>query len=187
MAISGWLRYLVARALTESMDVRTMTHLVRRLVNNYNLYERTGFPTNIAIPNRDAANQIVKDMCEWELILPFIKLLYDIRETGLMGRRYQVPYLREIGKELQKCGYIFDNESKMFVENPSVRKTQNWGILREDEEYIFTFLRVDMVDNTGFVRRNSPQTVEKVYSDVRSIVQLSVEKRNGRIWNWEGD
>ena len=187
MQVSGWLIHLTTRALTESMDVRTMTHLVKRLIPHYDIYERTGFPRNIPVPNKNAANQIVRDIKNNELFLPFVDLLIDIGESGIMGRKYRVPHLREIVAEISKAGFLYDDESKMFVEDPRIRKTKNWGVLRENEEYIFTFLRLDIVGNTDLVRKYSPYIIQSTYSDLRAIVQIAVEKRNGRLWNWEGD
>jgi len=187
MHVSGWLIHLLVRALAESMDVRSMIHMSRRLIRNYDLYEQTGFSRNMSIPNKDAAARIVRDMKDRELIIPFVTLLIDIHQKGLGGRKYRIPYLKEAVREMEKTGVIYDRNSRMFCENPLVRRTNNWGVLREHEEYIFTFLHTDLVGNTELVRRNPEDIVHAAYSDLRKIVQSAVEKRNGRIWNWEGD
>lgn len=187
MRVSGWLMHLAMRALAESMDVRSMIHLVRRLIPNYDIYERSGFSSNISIPNKDAASQIVRDVCDQDLVLDFIILLIDIHETGLGGRRYRVPYLQEMLGEIRKAGLLYDEESKMFFEDSRVRRTRNWGVLREYEEYLFTLLRLDIVGNSSLVRENPDEVIQATYSDLRSIVQMAAEKRNGRIWKWEGD
>jgi class 3 adenylate cyclase len=187
MRVSGWLVHLTTRALAESMDVRTMTHLVRRLIPNYDIHERTGFPPTIPIPNKNAAHQIVMDVKGKELLLPFINLLISIGDTGFIGRKYRVSHLREIITEICKTGFLYDREFGMFVEDPLVRRTSNWGVLREGEEYIFTFLRLDIVGNSELVRAYPPEVVQGSYTDLRNILQTSIEKRNGRLWNWEGD
>ncbi len=187
MRISGWLIHLTTRALAESMDVRSMIHLARRLIRNYDIYERSGFSQNISIPNKDAASQIVRDMKKDELMLDFIILLIQCQETGLGGRRYKVPHLRDIINEIRKAGLIYDGNVKMFFENPLVRKTKNWGVLREAEEYIFTFLSLDIVASSSLVSQNEDNMVRTTYDDFRSIVQKAIERRNGRIWNWAGD
>ena len=187
MTIGGWAYHLVERSLAESMDVRTMVHLARRLIHNYDIYKRSGFPSIIAIPNRDAAKQIVNDMRRMGLFLDFVKLLMDARETGIMGRKYKIPYIREILNEIRKAGYMYDSSLNIFVEDPKIRKTMNWGILKEGEEYIFTFLKFDMVKSSNLVRELSSDIIEKVYSDIRKIVFGICEGRNGRIWLWEGD
>ena len=187
MRVSGWLLQLATRALAESMDVRSMIHLARRFIRNYDLYERMGFSRNMSIPNKDAARQIVRDMNESELMFDFVTMLIKIRESGLGGRKYGIPYLSEMLVEIRKAGLIYDKDSNMFLEDPRVMQTMNWGVLREFEEYIFTFLRIDIVGNSTLVRQNPKDVIQKTYSDLRTIVQTSIIKRNGRIWNWEGD
>ncbi len=185
--VSGWALHLVERSLAESMDVRTMVHLARRLIHNYDIYSRSGYPRIIAIPNRDAARQIVMDMRKSGLFLDFVKMLINIRKTGLMGRKYRIPYLREIIREIENAGFIYSVEDNTFIENPAIRKTMNWGVLKPGEEYIFSFLRFDMVGSSKLARELKREEYEKIYSDVRSIVGKTCEKRNGRIWLWEGD
>jgi class 3 adenylate cyclase len=146
-----------------------------------------GFSRNMSIPNKDAARQIVRDMKESELMFEFVAMLIKIRETGLGGRKYRIPYLGEMLGEIRKTGLIYDKDTNMFSEDPRVMQTMNWGVLREFEEYIFTFLRIDIVGNSTLVRQNPEDVIQKTYSDLRTIVQTSIIKRNGRIWNWEGD
>jgi len=187
MRVSGWLLHLTNRALAESMDVRSMIHLARRFIRNYDLYERMGFSRNISIPSKDAARQIIQDMKESELVLEFVSTLIKIHESGLGGRKYRVPYLGEMVSEIRKSGLIYDKHTSMFYEDPRVMQTMNWGVLRENEEYIFTFLRIDIVGNSTLVRQHAEDVIKTTYSDLRTIVQTSIIKRNGRIWNWEGD
>lgn len=187
MRVSGWLTHLVTRTLAESMDVRSMVHLARRFIRNYDLYERTGFSPTMSIPNKDAAKQIVSDIRDSELMLDFVTLLINIHEKGLGGRKYRIPHLNEILGEIGKSGLIYDKESNMFFEDPRVMQSMNWGVLRESEEYIFTFLRIDIVGNSSLVRQNPAELIQGTYGDLRSIVQAAIISRNGRIWSWEGD
>jgi class 3 adenylate cyclase len=185
--VSARLTSLAVRALAESMDVHTMIHLARRLIHNYDLFDRTGFPRNISIPNKDAARQIVSDLIAGELFLDFIIMLIRMRENYFRGRKYRIPYLKELLTEINNEGLVYDKESNQFFEDPAIAKTRNWGVLREYGEYIFTFLRLDTVGSSHLVRNNSREVVQRTYADLRRIVQDAVEKRNGRIWNWEGD
>lgn len=187
MRVNSRLTSLAVRALAESMDVHTMIHLARRLIQNYDLFERTGFPRNISIPNKDAARQIVSDLKSRELFLDCIVMLIRMRDNYFRGRKYRIPYLRDILIEINNNGLVYDKEANQFFEDPAIAKTRNWGVLREHGEYIFTFLRLDIVGSSHLVRNNSRDVVQRTYEDLRQIVQEAVEKRNGRIWNWEGD
>ena len=187
MSVSNWAYHLVERSLAESMDVHSMVHLARRLIHNYDIYKSSGFPKIIAIPNKDAAKQIVNDMSKRNLFLDFVKLLLDARETGIMGRKYKIPYITGILNEIKNAGYMYDSALDIFVENPRIRKTMNWGILKEGEEYIFSFLKFDMVKSSNLVRELTTDVIDNIYTDVRKIVFGISESKYGRIWLWEGD
>lgn len=178
---------MCARALSESMDTGTMTAVVRDIIPNYDIHERTGFPPSIAIPGQDVARQIVSDVLRENRLLQLISSLIDVHELGRMGRRYPIQNLRTIVQEVLEKGFLYDQESRMFVENPTVRKTRNWGALNVGHEYTIAFLRLDIVENSQLVRSYPASTIEKTYSALRDIVAIAVEKRNGRIWRWEGD
>lgn len=175
------------RAISESMDSRTMTAITRELLRGYDLHERTGFPESIPIPNLSAAKQIISDIVKEDLLLPFVSLLIDLHDKGRQGRRYQIPMLRQVIKEIFDLGFIYDNANSIFVEDPRIRRTRNWGVLHEGYEYNICFLRLDIAGNSSLVRRYPENLIKKTYNDVRAIVNEAIEKRDGRIWSWEGD
>ena len=187
MRVKGSLINTAVRSLAQSMNTTTMVSLVKRLMRDYDLNARTGFPPSIPIPNIDASRQIVNDLVEGDLFPQFINLLVEISTRGWMGKKYDIAYIRDLVKELVEHGFIYDAENKLFVEDPAVRRTRNWGVLREGQECIFTFLRFDIVGNTEMVRNHPKEVIDATYSDFGDIVKRSVNKRNGRIWSWEGD
>ena len=65
---------LTSSALSESMDLTTMTKLAREFISDYDLYERTGFPESFSIPRQDAAKQIVRDIKSNKLFPQFVKI-----------------------------------------------------------------------------------------------------------------
>ena len=178
---------LTVKALTESMGINIMEVLAKKLIPGYDLYDRTGFPESIPIPNIDAARQILTDMNKLEIFPHYINLLIKIQSEGHMGRKYRISYLRDIIKMITEEGFIYDGINKIFVENPRIRRTRNWGTLRQHEEYLFTFLRLDIVKNSELVRKYSAELIQKTYEDLRDIVDIAIDRRNGRVWNWEGD
>jgi class 3 adenylate cyclase len=178
---------LCINALSQSMDTRVMTALARTIISGYNLHEQTGLPASYAVPNREAASQIVRDMINNETFLDFILLLIKIGDNGYRGRSYRIPYLRDIINEVISLGFLYDPENDMFMENSAERKTRNWGTLRKGVEYTITFLRVDIVGNSELVRRYTERQIAQAYGAVREIVKSAVERRDGRIWNWDGD
>jgi class 3 adenylate cyclase/ribosomal protein S19 len=187
MLLRGNLFICAVKALTESMNVETMTILAQKLIPDYSLHERTGYPERIPIPNKEAARQIVTDIRDNNIFPQFVNLLIEIHYYGLMGRRYPVAYLRDLVNGLHDFGFIYDTENRMFVEDSRMRKSRNWGVLREGEEYVFTFLRLDIVGSSVLVRTNKNEVLQSTYAHLRDIVLKAIDARNGRIWIWEGD
>ncbi len=187
MRVKSRLKNMVIRGLTQSMDVKTMTHVARRLIDNYDVHERSGFPRSVPIPNQEAARQIVEDMIEHQQFLAFISLLIDVNRSGFVGRKYRIPRMNDILLEVLEAGYSFDAEHRVFVENAGQRRTRNWGVLLGGRPYTLAFLVLDIVKNSDLVRTYDQETISRLYRDVRKLMQRVVEKRDGRLWLWEGD
>jgi class 3 adenylate cyclase len=178
---------LSARSLVESMDVREMKHLAKRMIPDYDIYKQSGFPESFAIPSIDAAKQIIKDIIDLNLFFQLIQNLIHMSQEGFMGKKIRISYLNDILKEIFSNGYLFDSENQIFVENPKVQKTRNWGALQEGKSYTVAFLSIDIIGNTKIVQNYSKDIVETTYTELNFIVQNAIDKRNGRFWLWEGD
>jgi len=157
------------------------------MIPDYDIHERTGYRESMAIPNQQVAMQIVEDVVKENRFLKFVERLVRAQDVGIMGRRYQVSFLREILKGTYELGFIYDNTHNMFVENPRVRRTRNWGVLDPGVEYTVAFIRIDIAGNTELVRSYPVDVIDQTYDDLRTIVAEACELRNGRIWQWEGD
>jgi hypothetical protein len=190
MIMKRHLRTLSINSLTEALDIKTMLNLANLMMTGYDsdyIYNRTGFPRNMPMPPREVARQIVEDINSLDLYLDFVTVLIRMQEEGLKGRVYRIPYLRELLNDILEQGYIYEHSKKMFIEDPEVRRTPNWGVLKPSVEYKFSFLRVDIVGNTGLVRKYPSDLIRSTYADFKNIVTRISEKRNARLWNWEGD
>ena len=166
-----------------------MTMLARRLMPGYDLHARTGIQSSVAIPNQNAARQIMRDIIQHHMFLEFALLLIEFSDQGkgIAGRKISIPYLRQILNGVYQMGYIYDKSNQIFVENPAERKTRNWGTLKNNVEYTIAFLRIDIVGNTKIVRKHDAKQLDEVYLTMRDLLINSTEKRNGRVWSWDGD
>ena len=187
LQITRNLKNLCIKALNQSMDVHEMRHMARRIIPDYDIYKQTGFPESFAIPSIDAAKQIVSDIINSKLFFQFIQNLIHLDQKGFMGKKTRISYLNDIIKEIYNNGYIFNLENEIFVENSKVLKTRNWGALQEGETYSMAFLSIDIIGNTKLVQKYPKHLVETTYTELNYIVQNAIDKRNGRIWMWEGD
>ncbi|MFP4643176.1 MAG: hypothetical protein ACLFM0_02345 [Spirochaetales bacterium] len=164
-----------------------MNHVARDVLRGYDIYERTGFPYSMTIPGRDAASQVVDDFLELDRFVDLVQALARISYRGISGRSYRITGLSELISAVESHGYRFDRETLTFREDTMVQKTKNWGVLEEGETYVFSLVRVDVVDNSRLVRSYPEDVIERTYADLRRIFQEVIEFRDGRVWNWEGD
>ena len=152
MKKNPYLVRMIIDSLARSMHVHRMVKLTARVIPDYNLHKRSGFPESIAIPQIDAARQIVSDIEQSGLLTRFVEELIDLHENGEMGRKISISFLPQIIKEIESAGYTYRIKDGIFIESGDGEKTKGWGILREGLIYDFSFLRVDIVGNTELVR-----------------------------------
>ena len=164
-----------------------MVNVARRIVPGYDIHQRMGLSPSLSIPNKDVAGRIVDDMSAEDRLLPFVELLIAIHRNGFVGRRMPIPGLSEVLAELSHDGYGFDSVEGTFREDAGRRRTSNWGVLRRGEDYHLAFIAIDVVGNSRLVKRFGRRRMEATYADLRGLVTAAVEKRDGRLWSWEGD
>lgn len=187
MKVHTRLAGLFVQALSQSLSVDMMTVVARRVIRDYDVYERSGFPSNIPMPRADAARHILKDISREGLFLKLIETLIEVQSDGVMGREVPVPLLSRIVAEIEDQGYRYSAEKRLFVEAAGRGKTMGWGALREGRTYELALLRLDVAGNSAIVRRYSAEKVHSAFGAMKEIARRQVERRDGRIWSWEGD
>jgi class 3 adenylate cyclase len=178
---------LFEQALTQSMSVDQMQRAARKVIADYDIQARSGFPANIPIPRADAARHILRDFIRHGAFLRFIEGLIELTTRGDMGREVKIPLLSRIIAEIEEQGYTYSRQKGVFVEAGGRKRTMGWGTLKEGDTYEFALLRADIARNSEIVRRYPRDLVSAAYAGVRELVTRMVEKRDGRIWSWEGD
>jgi class 3 adenylate cyclase len=187
MKVQARLAALFEQTLTESMSLDQMQKALRRVIPGYEIHQRSGFPPNIPMPRADAAHHVVKVILKEGLFLRFVEALIELTTLGEMGREVKVLLLPRVIAEMEEQGYRYSRQKRMFVEAVGRTRTMGWGTLRDGGSYDFALLRADIVGNSEMVRRYPRDVVSQALTSVRTLVTRLVEKRDGRIWSWEGD
>lgn len=164
-----------------------MNHVARLIDRNYDIHERSGFPDTMVIPGRDAAKQIVLDLLAWNRFIELIQQMARISRDGLSGRMYRVAGLHALIRSVEEMGFHFDPQTCTFHEDAARNRTRNWGVLEEGRNYVVSLVRIDIVGNSRLVKDYPDEIIQPTYAELREIFQGVVERRNGRVWNWEGD
>ncbi|MBN1241898.1 MAG: adenylate/guanylate cyclase domain-containing protein [Spirochaetales bacterium] len=187
MKVRKELVQLSRRTLLESVPPELHHKLARELFQGYDLHEATGFPATVPIPPQISAQVIVDDALRRDRFLELIELFVRLEKSGFMGRSYPIPQLRELFHQIGLEGFTWDQHTSMFMEDPRMRRTANWGRVLPGEERRYSLLRIDIARNSRLVRTHKPTEVRRAFADLREMLTRSVEDRGGRIWAWEGD
>jgi len=176
------------KSLHESLNTDMIERIARDVIaDDYDLHERTGFPPSVAVPGQVAVDCLVDDAATDGRLLHLAERLARLDGEGFMGRPYRIVGLRDIFKCVSAEGYLWDDATAHFMEDPHSRRTPSWGRLLEGEEHRFSLLRVDVVRNSRIVRVHGEAAARDAYDDLRAILARVVELRTGRVWSWEGD
>jgi len=187
MKVNARLATLFISALSQSMPVDLMGKVARMVIPDYDVYDRSGFPANIPMPRADAARQILGDFTRERYFLKLVEALIDVHFHGDMGRDVKISLLPRIIAEIEDQGYRYSPEKGVFVESAGRERTMGWGTLHEGRTYEFALLRTDIAGNSDLVRRYPRGLIRSTYGNVRDMITRLVEKRDGRMWSWEGD
>ncbi len=181
------IRQLLVKALNESMSTDLMVRLARRVVPDYDIHDRTGFQRTMPIPSLDVAGQIARDLGAGIPLLRLVETLIEIDGSGVMGSRIRVRQLEALTKEVEALGYAYDESARLFMETSTAVRTRTWSFLQEGQIHELSFLKIDVVASSKLVRSHTKAKIDRAYQDLQRIVVNAVYRRNGRVWNWEGD
>ena len=132
MKVNSRVASLFVSALSQSMPVELMQKVARMIIPNYDIYERSGFPSAIGMPRADAARHILKDFSREGYLVKFVESLIEVTTHGFMSREVRIPLLPRIIAELEGQGYRYSAAKGIFVEAGEHERTMGWGTLRED-------------------------------------------------------
>ena len=187
MKVGGRLQNFLAQSLGQSLTVELMEKLAGRVIPDYDLHRQSGFPPQIPIPQRDAAQLIARDVVRRGQLRRFTEVLIEVERNGLMGRSVAMRFLPRLIDEIESLGFVYKEEYGQFVEGGAGARTRGWGVLQEGSTYEFSFLRMDIAGNSQLVRKYPRSEVLRAYANLRKLLSAIVERRDGRIWHWEGD
>ncbi len=187
MKVRSNLAQITKKSLCEAINLDMMTRVARDVFPSYDLRERSGFPSTVPLSPQLAAHHIVSDAVLENRFLHLVERMIQLDREGYMGRRYPVPFLAEIVKLIRAEGFLWDEDTDLFMEDPRVRRTPNWGRVLDNEEFRFAVLRLDVANNSRMVLAHGEEPMRGAMDDLRQIVSRCVEVRTGRVWQWEGD
>lgn len=181
------LKRLITEDFARAFTTQELAGFTRNLMPNINFYSLTGYPLNTPIPRKEAAKQVTDYICSINKLPQLLNLYISACNDGFRGEKLNFNNRKYIYLEMNECGLTYNSQLNKVVFKDQFKKRNDWGFLEEEKEYIFSFISIDIVKNSYLVRSNDNDLVRQTYKNFKNLVDQAVEKRKGRIWNWEGD
>ena len=170
-----------------SLNTEQISYIGREADPGFKLEAVTGFGAHIVIPRQVAADAIVDYFDSKDRLVHLCGVLFQLDGRGGSGGIIDLRGVRPLQIALEEQGFKYEQRLGRFVQTQSPRKTNDWGYLKNNEEYRLTFMSLDVVGSSGFVETNLKIDIENTFRNLQSWVRFFIESENGRLWYWHGD
>ncbi len=175
------------RVLVNSLNTSQINDLGRSVDSRFDIHKESGFGEKIEIPRQVAADCILNFFNTDDRIMEFITYMISREGQNASGGVIHLRGLDQLFSSLRFYNWVFDEKSQRFLRDQSDVRTADWGLLRAGHEYTLVFASLDIVNSSEIVRNNIKDDVEVTMSRLREYMKSYIEKKNGRIWMWQGD
>jgi hypothetical protein len=179
------------RLITEDLTIAFTPEEIKKfswLIDpSINLNKLTGYSENLSIPKEEAAKQVVEYFFKTNRLVQLLDLMILTTRIGFKGEGVIFSNIKKILFEMKESGYSYNPDLEKFVAFEKDNKRNDWGFLKEGAAYTFCFVSVDICDNSKLFNRHETSLIRQTYNNFKNFIKSIIEKRDGRIWNWEGD
>lgn len=181
------LKRLIAEDLYRAFNISELKSFCSTIQMDLDLYKITGYSENLSIPTKEAAVKIVDYFHETKKLIPLLNLIIHAAKVGFKGEKVVFNNLKNIFHEINESGYKYNPEINKIVIIEKSGKRTDWGFLEEGLVYNFCFVSIDICDNSKLFRKYDTAIIRQTYQNFKNLIKNIIEKRDGRIWTWEGD
>ncbi len=181
------LKRLIAEDLYRAFTLSELKKFCWIVQSDLDLYKITGYTENLSIPIKEAAVNVVEYFHETKKLIPLLNLIIHSAKVGFKGEKVVFPGIKGILHEMQECGYKYNPELNKIIIIEKHGKRTDWGFLEEGLNYNFSFMSIDICDNSKLFQKYDTSIIRLTYQNFKNLIKSIIEKRDGRIWNWEGD
>lgn len=154
----------------------------------YSCHEIAGENNHITFSSGRAASLLVEYCNSRKKTFDLIKLMIELDESLLNGKKVEISGLESYMNKLSRTGVIYDfRKRKLHHTKKDVSALVNWGSLKDNRNYSFSILSLDITGNSKLVRKHGASKMEKVYFLLRQFLMQKISEYDGRIWTFAGD
>ncbi len=174
--------------LAEHLTTEEIDKLGRRLENRFNAHLLSGEPFGLTLRKETAARTAVshfhaKGMLDRLIVL----LLHTDTDPSIVGRNVPIPDLAPLLQRLGSIGLKYDPNQGALIRIAHDEEKDLWGYLKEGEPYHFSFLSIDIAENSRLQNTYPKPDIEIVYTNLFQMISQTVKSFKGKVWTWAGD
>ncbi|MFP4383003.1 MAG: adenylate/guanylate cyclase domain-containing protein [Spirochaetia bacterium] len=182
------LRNELIELIAANFNPDEMDELGTLLFSEYDSHNLIGESSHVTLSRRRAAKLLVEHAAEKDKIKDLVKLVAELDNGIFRGRRRLIDGIENYFYNLAKIGIIYNSQKrKLYFSKEEINKMKNWGTLRNGRIYPVSIMSVDIVDNSGLVRKYRSRKMEKMYFGLWNFLERKLNEYEGRMWNWAGD
>ncbi len=181
------LKRLISEDLYRAFNLSELRKFCSIIQPDIDFYKLTGYTENLSIPTKEAAVKAVDYFHETKKLIPLLNLIIQSAIVGFKGEKVVFNNLKHIFHEIVESGYNYNPEINKIVIIEKSGKRTDWGFLEEGLIYNFCFVSIDICDNSKLFQKYETSIIRQTYQNFKNLIKNIIEKRDGRIWAWEGD
>lgn len=175
--------------LSKSFTFNDLESLGKDLFGSrYDAHKLAGLGTTISISPMGAAKRLVHECAQNRKLETLVVTLIQLDGSYLNDKIVKVRNLENLLYNQTQYGIIYDYKRRKFVTVTQEKDLMpNWGMLRDNKEYLFTVGSVDIVRNSALVTKHGSSVMGAVYKRLLEFLRGILIPYDGRLWSWQGD
>ncbi len=182
------LRNDLIELLAANFRTAEINEIGKLLFREYDTHRLSGTQSHISVAPRKSAGLLVEHCQEKDELGALIHLVVELDGGTMLGRAVRLEGLESFLHRLASYGYVYDFHRQQLLGGcPDQQELVNWGSLKDGREYPITILSLDIVDNSGLLRRYGTRRMEQLYFRLHTFLRTKLRVYDGRVWTWAGD
>jgi len=160
----------------------------KRIANDFNITIPGNRYGRLRLQPHIAAEHLVNNFKNINKTREVVGYLIDLDCCSLNGRNIKLKGVEELLVSLRRVGIGFDYKSREFYLIEEREGIPEWEeTLKEDKEYDFSFVSVDIVKSSELSKNKDMYIIEQIYNALFEIIRATAHKNGGSVWSWQGD
>ncbi len=178
----------IVELIARSFRPREIDEIGRLVLASFDSNTISGTLKHVSLGTHKSAALLVGHCEKHGGIAALIKLIVELDEASILGRRVRLEGVERLLGALAKGGHHYDFRTRELVSSCRDPEAQaNWGCLREGRLYEVTVASIDISGSSCLVRTHGLRRMEKVYLRLWNHLRERLAGVDGRIWSWAGD